>query len=36
LLGIVVAKENIELETKKEQLVLESARNKNKLEEIED
>lgn len=36
LLGIVVAKENIELETKKEQLVIESARNKNKLEEIED
>jgi dynein heavy chain len=36
LLGIVVAKENPDLELKKEQLVVESARNKNKLEEIED
>jgi len=31
-----VAKENIELETKKEQLVVEGAKNKNKLEETED
>lgn len=36
LLGIVVAKENPDLELKKEQLVVESAKNKNKLEEIED
>jgi dynein heavy chain len=36
LLGIVVAKENPELETQKEQLVIESAQNKNKLEECED
>jgi dynein heavy chain, axonemal len=36
LLGIVVEKENPELQLKKEQLVIESAQNKNKLEEIED
>mmetsp|Transcript_20676 Transcript_20676/g.31603 ORF Transcript_20676/g.31603 Transcript_20676/m.31603 type:complete len:311 (+) Transcript_20676:5866-6798(+) len=36
LLGIVVEKENPELQTKKEQLVIESAKNKNKLQEIED
>ena len=36
LLGIVVEKENPELQTKKEQLVIESAQNKNKLQEIED
>lgn len=36
LLGIVVEKENSELQVKKEQLVVESAANKNKLEEIED
>ena len=35
-MGIVVAKENSDLEAKKEQLVIESAKNKNKLEEIED
>jgi len=34
-LGIVVALENSELETKKEQLVIEGAKNKDKLEEIE-
>lgn len=36
LLGIVVEKENPELQTKKEQLVIEGAQNKNKLQEIED
>jgi len=36
LLGIVVEKENPELQTKKEQLVIEGAKNKNKLQEIED
>ena len=36
LLGIVVEKENSELQVKKEQLVVEGAANKNKLEEIED
>lgn len=36
LLGIVVEKENPELQTKKEALVLEGARNKNKLQAIED
>lgn len=36
LLGIVVEKENPELQLKKEQLVIESAANKTKLEEIED
>ena len=36
LLGIVVAKENPEMETQKEQLVVESAQNKNKLQECED
>jgi len=36
LLGIVVEKENPDLQTKKEQLVIESAKNKNKLQEIED
>lgn len=36
LLGIVVEKENPDLQTKKEQLVIEGAKNKNKLQEIED
>jgi dynein heavy chain len=36
LLGIVVEKENPRLQEQKEQLVIESARNKNKLKEIED
>lgn len=36
LLGIVVAKEKPDLETDKEQIVIESAQNKNKLEECED
>ena len=36
LLGIVVEKENPELQLKKEQLVIESAANKTKLEEIEE
>lgn len=35
LLAIVVAKENPELEIKKEELVLENARTKNKLAETE-
>ena len=35
LLGIVVEKENPELQTQKEQIVIESAKNKNKLEEVE-
>lgn len=35
LLGIVVAKENPDLEAKKEQLVLDSAKNKKKLQETE-
>jgi len=36
LLGIVAAKEKPELEEKKNQLIVESAANKNKLKEIED
>jgi len=36
LLGIVVEKENPELQTMKEQIVIEGAKNKNKLQEIED
>jgi dynein heavy chain len=36
LLGLVVEKEQPELQTKKEQLVIEGAQNKNKLQEIED
>ena len=36
LLGIVVEKENPDLQTKKEALVIEGAKNKNKLQEIED
>jgi len=36
LLGIVVANENPELEQQKEQLVVEAAENKNKLEGCED
>ncbi len=36
LLGIVAAKEKPELEEKKNQLILESARNKRQLKEIED
>lgn len=36
LLGIVVEKENPDLQTKKEQLVIEGAKNKNMLQEIED
>lgn len=36
LLGILVAKEKPDLETEKEKLVINGAKNKNKLEEIED
>ena len=36
LLGIVAAKEKPELEEKKNQLILESAKNKRQLKEIED
>ena len=36
LLGIVVEKENPELQTQKEAIVVEGAKNKNKLQEIED
>lgn len=36
LLVIVVEKENPDLQTKKEALVIEGAKNKNKLQEIED
>lgn len=36
LLGIVVEKENPELQTQKEAIVIEGAKNKNKLQEIED
>ena len=36
ILGIVVEKENTDLQTKKEALVIEGAKNKNKLQEIED
>lgn len=36
LLGLVVEKEQPELQTKKEQLVIEGAQNKNTLQEIED
>jgi dynein heavy chain len=35
-LGIVVEKEEPDLQTKKEALVVEGAKNKNKLSEIED
>jgi dynein heavy chain len=36
LLGLVVEKEKPEMQIKKEQLVIEGAQNKNKLQEIED
>lgn len=36
LLNQVVEKENPELQTKKEALVIEGAKNKNKLQEVED